>query len=285
MREVFDANFRSPRKTGRERFVWDYWDVPGQYSYVRTFAQPYFPNALWSAFSRQLRTWGEERLGSPATTDPWLSFYVGGCRQELHTDVPQGPWAFVFSLTRWDEREFTGGETVFLKPSCLRYWANFRETESREMDTLVERVPPLFNQLTGFDPRIPHGVAQVNGTTSPIESRLVIHGWFKEPRFRVYGGIDRAVATRAWEDARPRLVERLRVLPPSVGLLVARLDVAPDEAVSVDIVAENIVDTTGDEEGARHTVGEIVQFLSDLEIASVDAPGSILLPIRLPLSM
>lgn len=43
-------------------------------------------------------------------TPMWLSYYVDGCEQALHCDNPHGPWAFVLSLTEWDEREFTGGE-------------------------------------------------------------------------------------------------------------------------------------------------------------------------------
>ena len=40
---------------------------------------------------------------------------------------------------------------------------------------------------TVFDPRIPHGVRQVTGTHDPREGRLVIHGWFVQPRPFVRG--------------------------------------------------------------------------------------------------
>ena len=43
--------------------------------------------------------------------------------QELHTDADNGPFSFTLSLTRWDERRFTGGETVLLAPRVLDYWA------------------------------------------------------------------------------------------------------------------------------------------------------------------
>ena len=39
-----------------------------------------------------------------------------------------------------------------------------------------------------FDPRIPHGVREVTGTRDPREGRLVIHGWFVQPRPFVVGG-------------------------------------------------------------------------------------------------
>jgi Rps23 Pro-64 3,4-dihydroxylase Tpa1-like proline 4-hydroxylase len=44
---------------------------------------------------------------------------------------------------------------------------------------LLELVPPLFNRLTVFDPRVPHGVPVVEGTRDPREGRLVLHGWFQ----------------------------------------------------------------------------------------------------------
>lgn len=104
-----------------------------------------------------------------------------GCEQKLHCDNVHGPWAFVLSLTDWTARSFSGGETMLLTDAALSYWSNFeagRVIESRDLMQLVE---PQFNQLTVFDPRIPHGVRQVCGTTNPLEARVVLHGWFVEP--------------------------------------------------------------------------------------------------------
>lgn len=42
--------------------------------------------------------------------------------QELHADNPHGPWAFVLSLTQWEGRPFSGGETLILQPHVLDYW-------------------------------------------------------------------------------------------------------------------------------------------------------------------
>ena len=41
-------------------------------------------------------------------------------------------------------------------------------------------MPPLFNRLTVFDGRYPHGVRPVEGTRDPLKARLVLHGWFTE---------------------------------------------------------------------------------------------------------
>lgn len=45
----------------------------------------------------------------------------------------------------------------------------------------LTKVEPLFNRLTLFDPRFPHGVRMVEGTQDPARSRVVLHGWFTSP--------------------------------------------------------------------------------------------------------
>ena len=62
-----------------------------------------------------------------------------------------------------------------------------------------------------FDPRIPHGVREVTGTHDPREGRLVIHGWFVQPRPFVRGPLRvHALAARIDEltDGARRLARR-----------------------------------------------------------------------------
>jgi len=125
MRGVFEDRFKDPRNTDSQRFVWDYWHVPDQYTLVRTPAYYYFPQKMYEAFHQYLVDWGRQNLGCHDISAPWLSYYVDGCKQELHSDVPHGPWAYVFSLTPWKNRTFSGGETLLLRPSVLNYWQNF----------------------------------------------------------------------------------------------------------------------------------------------------------------
>lgn len=49
LRGVFDSRFDDPRKTMRERFLWDYWHVPGQYTLHRTQvgARSRFRDSCW----------------------------------------------------------------------------------------------------------------------------------------------------------------------------------------------------------------------------------------------
>lgn len=67
-------------------------------------------------------------------------------RQELHADVSHGPWAFVLSLTPWEERKFSGGETFMLRPEVLRYWngaaVGSDANNGLELPNLIEMIPP-----------------------------------------------------------------------------------------------------------------------------------------------
>src|SRR5206468_4646827 len=96
LRAVFEDRFGDSRGGDGSRFVWDFWYVPGQYRLVRTPAYHYFPSRLYRDFHSSLVQWGRENLGCHDISPPWLSYYVDGCRQDLHADVPHGPWAFVF---------------------------------------------------------------------------------------------------------------------------------------------------------------------------------------------
>jgi hypothetical protein len=200
LRQTFDERFADPRSTRADRFVWDYWHVPGQYTALRTPAWTYFPRRIYEAFHRRLVAWGREALGCHDISPPWLSLYVDGCRQELHGDLPHGPWAFVYSLTNWRGRAFAGGETLLLRDEVLDFWHDFASERAVEEPQLVRAIEPRFGRLVAFDPRIPHGVRPVSGTRDPRAGRLVIHGWFVQPRPFVRGPLaPRALAARTAE--------------------------------------------------------------------------------------
>lgn len=106
----------------------------------------------------------------------------------LHADIPHGPWAYVFSLTP-KIRKFKGGETLLLQPEVLRYWSGFNSGKGLEKNHLTQTIAPDFNRLIVFDPRIPHAVTRVENVRDPLEARLVIHGWFVQPRPFVEGAL------------------------------------------------------------------------------------------------
>jgi hypothetical protein len=182
LRGHFEQRFSNPREARTDRFVWDLWHVPGQYTALRTPAYLYFPKKLYDAFHQRLVWWGRRVLGCHDVSPPWMSCYVNGCEQRLHGDLPHGHWAFVFSLTPWARRTFRGGETLVLRDDVLDFWSSFQSVREQEEPELLEAIEPRFNRLTVFDPRLPHAVRRVDGSMDPREGRLVIHGWFVQPR-------------------------------------------------------------------------------------------------------
>ncbi|MDX2023748.1 MAG: 2OG-Fe(II) oxygenase [Deltaproteobacteria bacterium] len=240
MRSVFDERFADPRRTNGDRFVWDYWHVPGQYTALRTPAYHYFPAKLYEAFHNHLVWWGRRTLGCHDVSPPWLSCYVEGCRQELHGDVPHGPWAFVFSLTPWLKRVFRGGETLMLRDDVLDYWHGFASDGIVEEPQVLQAVAPLFNRLVVFDPRIPHGVRRVEGTHDPRLGRLVVHGWFVQPRPFIEGPLQPAVLERRIDDL-SAAIERLLAGGIAVsGMMSLKVNVTAKGAVAkVAVLSDN----------------------------------------------
>ncbi len=242
LRAHFDKCFNDPLQATEDRFVWDYWNVEGQYSLMRTPAYHYFPEDIYTKFHEHLTNWGRENLGCFDVSPPWLSYYVDGCYQQWHADVPHGPWAFVYSLTDWDNRQFTGGETKILKPQVLEYWRNFDSSRGMEKNDLIELIPPKFNQLTIFDPRLPHGVEEVKGSRDPKKSRLVIHGWFTNPKPIVLGFKDNKKIEAFLDESLGSILAPLEPLPDITGVIVFSLELLPSGELSgIKIKTNNLV--------------------------------------------
>ena len=101
------------------------------------------------------------------------------------------------------------------------------------MSDLVTLVPPHFNQLTVFDPRLPHGVRTVEGTRDPRRSRLVLHGWFTQPAPFFQG-----VPHQPQIAALPRLHTRMEHLqrPKMWGCQALSLYWSPDGALALVVL-------------------------------------------------
>ena len=279
LRGAFDAHFENPRSTHAARFVWDYWHVPGQYTALRTPAWTYFPKRVYEAFHRRLVAWGRETLGCHDISPPWLSCYVDGCRQELHGDLPHGPWAFVVSLTDWRRRVFRGGETLLVRDEVLDFWHDFASVRAVEQHELIRAIEPTFGRLVAFDPRIPHGVREVTGTHDPREGRLVIHGWFVQPRPFVTGPLQaRVLAARTGE-----LTEQLGAWIgslPVAGLLAFAFDV--DRRGGVRNLTP-LSDTTrvprSDERARKQLVRKIRDAIAGWRFGAQRGPSRVTLPL------
>jgi hypothetical protein len=246
MRDHFEKTFSNPYEATSSRFCWDYWSIPGQYRLLRTPAEPFFPAPLMSRFVAKLLEWGRNHLGCQMISHPWLSAYVDGSHQNLHSDVPHGPFSFVFSLTPWTKRTFTGGETLIAKPKLLRYFSEIDPSSSHEERDLIQSIPPKFNQLTVFDPRFPHGVRAVQGVDSILDSRLVIHGWFTEPRPMVSGALPIRKILKPMDSFAESLMSGLSQNSNHSGLLTLRIEIVPSGQVqSISVVTANLLSPLG----------------------------------------
>ncbi|NQZ02839.1 MAG: 2OG-Fe(II) oxygenase [Bdellovibrionales bacterium] len=190
MRDHYDRTFANPLQATEQRFQWDYWYVPEQYCLHRAPAHLFFPEDLYTEFESALSEWGQERLGCSEISTPWISYYVHGGEQRLHADNPHGPWAYVFSLSNWQEGKFEGGLTQILSEGVLNYWNTAEFQEGLETPQIFESIEPEFNRLCVFDPRRPHGVSRVHGSPDPRHARVVLHGWFLQPQPTVRGGLE-----------------------------------------------------------------------------------------------
>lgn len=279
LRKEFDSYFENPRSTNSQRFVWDYWFINDQYNAVRTPAMYYFSKKIYTEFHSYLVQWGRENLGCHDISPPWLSYYVDGCFQNMHSDVPHGPWAFVYSLTK-DIKKFQGGETFILKPNVLNYWPQFQDNEDRELSSFIQKIPSPFNQLTVFDPRFPHGVTEVKGTRDPMESRLVIHGWFVEPRPYVVGGLSTAKVQKTIDPIFYHLNDLLTQLDPVHGTLSFRLQISKNGTVkNFKGLTNTIIPIHHDSNSDRILYKELKTLFSNLKFSPAKTDSLITIPL------
>ncbi|MEZ5939688.1 MAG: hypothetical protein R3C52_15925, partial [Hyphomonadaceae bacterium] len=175
LRAEIDAHFSDPYAHAAERHqIWNYWYVPEHYTYLRTDPRKVFSQPLFDRFFEHLQAEVFERWGLAHVTHPYLSVYVAGCHQALHNDALAGQMGYVVSLTRWDERRFSGGETLIFREEP--YFGDAAMTRAAGARKFYDLVPADFNRLLVFDDRIPHGVQRIEGSMNPFEGRIVLHG-------------------------------------------------------------------------------------------------------------
>jgi len=279
LRAHLDARFQDPRKASADRFVWDFWHVPGQYTALRTPAWTYFPSTVYDRFHQRLVWWGRRTLGCHDVSPPWLSCYVDGCGQELHGDLPHGPWAFVYSLTRWRGRPFRGGETEILRDGVLDHWTGFHSTRAVERPEIFEVVEPRFDRLTVFDPRLPHGVRTVRGTLDPRLGRVVVHGWFVSPRPFVEGALEASELTPRIDALSDAIAPLVRGLPVA-GLLSLGFRVTPAGALrDLRVLSDTTRVPAAEERQRRRLVAAARAHVSSWRFPRCRAPSRVTLPL------
>jgi hypothetical protein len=245
--------------------VWNYWHVPGSYTYLRTSPEKVIARDKVERFVERLRTWAAMNLGLAGITWPNLSLYVPGCLQGLHNDSVNGRLGFVYSLTRNDRRTI-GGETVVMHDRDL-----FRTLLDQPAAgyLLYDLVEPRFNRLTLFDDRVPHAVQRIDGSMDPVEGRLVLHGHISEAGVVAQGALTPAAIQESVTAALAPIREG--VAPGVRGPLVFKLDIAATGEVQqlrpiLDRLASSEADNLDD------LRGKIVDRLSKLSFPQQSAP-------------
>src|SRR5450631_72740 len=70
MRASLERFFDEPAKAGPRHQVWNYWHVPGSYTYLRTSPEKAIEPALVDAFVQRLREFAWVRLGMDMVLPP-----------------------------------------------------------------------------------------------------------------------------------------------------------------------------------------------------------------------
>jgi hypothetical protein len=280
MRASIDQHFDSPGKhQPATHQIWNYWYVPQSYTYMRTTPGKLIPETLMIQFMGALQAWCLENLGMSEVSYPYLSLYVNGCGQALHNDAENGRWAYVYSLTNWENRHFSGGETIlfaqnnpYLSGAVLKAGAG---------TNFYDLVPPAFNQLLIFDDRMIHGVERLAGTMNPFDGRLVLHGHITENGIHIGGAL-------AYKDVAPMLafsqreiVSKLQTIGHSGrGIITVRMRILPTGIVEqVEILSELI--SYMDESTKKEVCEQIFQNLQSLRFPAKRGNSQVILPIHL----
>lgn len=253
MREDIEKHFSNPAEhTAPVHQVWNYWYVPGSYTYLRTAPEKVIAREKVERFVETLRTWSAQNLGLAGITWPYLSLYVPGCSQILHNDSTNGRLGFVYSLTP-NSRQTIGGETVLVQDHDL-----FRSNLNRAAagTGLFDLVPPQFNRLILFDDRIPHAVQRVEGSMDPLEGRIVLHGHIGEAGVVAEGGLTGEVIQTTINSA---LADVKEFVDPGVnGPLVFQLEIDPAGEVEASrVIFDRLASSDGGElDGLRSEIAD-----------------------------
>ena len=281
MRGHFEQVFGSPRGADPRRFCWDFWNIPGQYRLLRTPAYHFFPKPLYDRLHHELVLWGRRHLGCHDISPPWMSCYLDGCEQNFHGDLPHGPWSFVYSLTPWSKRRFTGGETLLLRDEALDFWNAADLSRGMEEDDVVEAIAPEMNRLVVFDPRIPHGVRRVGGAQDVREGRLVIHGWFVNPRPYIEGPIPEAELAGVIESVLEAVDGVLRPSGAELdGMMSHRFRVSPSGRVTQSrLLVHSLRSRGGSVDAVAEVLGAVARTIARARFRPRVKASAITLPL------
>jgi len=237
MRAAYD---NSVKDAYRQTVHWQYFCVPQMYTYLRTVPEQVMPAPLFGRFWQHMKQWCIEHTGLLPTGTPNFHLMIDGCTLGLHSDFHNGTLGFVYSLTRWQNRKFLGGETLLMRDGVPSYKKHHVQGE-----VLYELVPAHFNQLLLFDDRIVHGTQTIEGNMDPREARIAMVGHLRPTSPVVRGPLDAAAACRTLTALYPALGEQLRARKEVQGTITFRISVAASGAVeTATVLVDNLITAT-----------------------------------------
>jgi len=273
MRADIDAHFSNPSEHAPSTHqIWNYWHVPGSYTYLRTTPEKVIATPKIEGFVAALRNWAGLNLGLAGVSWPYLSLYVPGCVQGLHNDSTNGRLGYVYSLTRNDRRTI-GGETVLVHERDLFLSSLDRPAAGTDLFDLVS---PEFNRLTLFDDRIPHAVQRLEGPMDPLEGRFVLHGHISEAGVVAQGGLPA-------ESIRQQLASIVDELRSGEGTdvngpLVMQLEIdSGGQVQSVRPILDRIVSANGADLDAVRS--KVVKQFGGVQFANAPSPTRANVPL------
>lgn len=263
--------------------VWNYWFVPGLYTYLRTTPEKLIRPDRVESFMQVLRRWSAAALGLQEVTWPYLSLYVSGCRQNLHNDSANGRFAFVYSLTR-DRRMTSGGETLVLNEGDL-----FRNNVATAQNAagFYTSIEPRFNRLVVFDDRMPHGVERVDGSMNPVEGRFVMHGHIRDRGAIVSGALTEqqvgAVVMEALIDFSAGALSRIRLYH---GPVVFRLFIGANGVVkSCAVLLDRVTATDANDMGWPKMLSNLIAKFTALKFPEGSGETTVTQPVLMGTSL
>lgn len=278
MRADIDAHFAHPdRHRADSHQVWNYWFVPGLYTYLRTAPERIIAISRLDGFMQALRGMALTTIGMGTVSAPYLSLYVAGCQQGWHNDATNGRFAFVYSLTS-DTRRSTGGETLVMREGDPMR-SHLRRPAAGS--SFYEAIAPRFNRLVVFDDRMPHAVAAVVGDMNPAEGRFVLHGHLSEAPAAVAGALPaRMVAPLIGAALADFATEAAASVALYHGPLSLRVTIAPGgEVGAVEVLLDRVIHPDAGHADWEMLRARLLDRIAGLRFPPAAGPTSVIHPV------
>lgn len=279
VRAGFEKHFSNPGHHTLDHQIWNYWYVPEAYTYLRTMPDKILPKDLADRFVQWVNVWAMANLGLSSPHMPFVSVYVNGCGQALHNDALNGQLGWVYSITRWNERNFVGGETILFRPE--NYWETNRIKTSGAGTAFYDKVPSLFNQLVIFDDRVIHGVEPIHGTMDPMEGRVVIHGHMKAEAAILTGMLKPDLVFKTLAPTMEKVIALAKDAEDFFhGFATVRLMIETSGDVSaMKVLCDRILPLSSDKSRLEPFRQEVKRLLTSVMFPPATGPSEVTLPI------